>query len=133
MTTSALASRPDRTPERVIAGRLVCGQTPWRDHATNQRAGNFLYWHNTATFQAIGDTTEHDGFGYHGVSQSSWRFDVPQSVARGKCGITFLLLYNEHYAIGFQLHIRLGARGIDKVVMAITVGSSGRAAIRRAV
>jgi hypothetical protein len=32
-------------------------------------------------FQTIGDTTEHDGFGYHGVSQPSWRFDVPQTIA----------------------------------------------------
>jgi hypothetical protein len=29
---------------------LVCGQTPWRDHATNRRAGDCLYWHSTATF-----------------------------------------------------------------------------------
>jgi hypothetical protein len=56
-----------------------------------------------------------------------------RSLSLRLCQSCWCFLYNEHYAIGFQLHIRLGARGIDKVVMAITVGSSGRAAIRRAV
>jgi hypothetical protein len=30
---------------------LVCGQTSWRDHPTNRRAGDCLYLHSTETFQ----------------------------------------------------------------------------------
>ena len=30
---------------------LVCGQTPWRGHPTNRRAGDCLYLHSTGTFQ----------------------------------------------------------------------------------
>jgi hypothetical protein len=46
-------------------------------------------------FQAIGDTTEHSGFGYHGLSHARFSFFVPCDYANHVGGLTWRNLLRE--------------------------------------